>query len=463
MSLVAERARASLTSFGTALLPEEYGGPPAPELADRVERYLRRLPTASRVAMRAGLLTLAAASYVTTGRSLSRLGPDRREQVLRRVAALSPDVGAAVEAMKAIVLLANGAETYAPELLSHAMKQETARPDAVLNLVSSADHRSVVTADAVIVGSGAGGAMVARSLARAGLDVVVLEEGRRWTVEEFRTTHPIDRYAGLYRGAGATVALGRPSVVLPIGRAVGGTTVVNSGTCYRPPPAVQRRWRDEFGLALADPDRLAERLDDVERTLRVAPVPLEVMGHNGRPAAGRRRGAGLGRGAHSAQRAGLRRLLPVRDRLPPQCEVRRAPQRAAPGVRGGRTDHLARSRRTRAAPRRARARGAPDACRWRRWTSLPTRSSWRPVPPRRRGCCGAAALALIRGSGATWHCIRRRCSPGASRTMSSPWHGVLQSAARTSFTNHMACSSKRLPPRRGCARWCFRATAPSCS
>ena len=282
MSLVADRARASLASFGTALLPEEYGGPTAPELTDRVERYLRQLPTTSRVAMRAGLLMLAAASYVTTGRSLSRLGPDRREQVLRRVAALSPDAGAAVEAMKAIVLLANGAETYAPELLSHAREQGTARPDAALNIISSAESRSVVTADAVIVGSGAGGAMVARTLARAGLTVVVLEEGRRWTVDEFRTTHPIDRYAGLYRGAGATIALGRPSVVLPIGRAVGGTTVVNSGTCYRPPPAVQRRWHDEFGLALADPDRLAEHLDDVEGTLRVAPVPLEIMGHNGR-------------------------------------------------------------------------------------------------------------------------------------------------------------------------------------
>lgn len=274
MSLVA--------SFGTALLPEEHGGPAAAELSDRVERYLRQLPTTSRLATRAGLLTVAAASRVTTGRSLPRLDPDRRERVLRRVAALSPETGAAIEAIKAIVLLANGAETYAPELLSRAIAQETARPDAELNVVSSADHRSVVTADAVIVGSGAGGAMAARSLARAGLDVVVLEEGRRWTVEEFRTTHPIDRYAGLYRGAGATVALGRPSVVLPIGRAVGGTTVVNSGTCYRPPPAVQRRWRDEFGLALADGDRMAGHLDDVERTLRVAPVPLEVMGNNGR-------------------------------------------------------------------------------------------------------------------------------------------------------------------------------------
>lgn len=282
MSLVADRARASLASFGTALLPEEHGGPAAPELADRVQRYLRQLPPASRLAMRAGTFSLAAASYLTTGRSLSRLSPGERERVLRRVAALSPDASTAVEAMKAIVLLANGAETYAAELLSRAQAQDTARPDAKLSVIESAQSRSVVTADAVIVGSGAGGAMVARTLARAGLDVVVLEEGRRWTVDEFRTTHPIDRYAGLYRGAGATVALGRPSLVLPVGRAVGGTTVVNSGTCYRPPMAVQRRWRDQFGLALADTDRLAARLNDVERTLRVAPVPLEIMGHNGR-------------------------------------------------------------------------------------------------------------------------------------------------------------------------------------
>ena len=269
-------------SFGAALLPEECGGPAPAQLGDRVDRYLNRLPATSRWAVRAGLLSVAAASYLTSGRSLSRLDAGQRDRVLRRVAALGPDAAAALEAMKAVVLLANGAETYAPELLSRAQRHDVARPDAPLSITPSTESRSVVAADAVIVGSGAGGAMVARTLARAGLDTVVIEEGRRWTVEEFRGTHPIDRYAGLYRGAGATVALGRPSIVLPIGRAVGGTTVVNSGTCYRPPPGVVRRWRDDFGLELADPDRLAERLDDVERTLRVAPVPLEIMGRNGR-------------------------------------------------------------------------------------------------------------------------------------------------------------------------------------
>ncbi|GAB7142035.1 GMC family oxidoreductase [Mycobacterium riyadhense] len=278
MSRLADRATAS---FGTALLPEERGGPSAAELVERVDRYVMRMPTSSRLAVRVGLLSLAAASYLTTGRSLSRLGPAERELVLRRVAVLSPDAGAAVDGLKAIVLLANGADTYAQELLSRAQQHDVARPDAALNVTSSSESPSVVTTDAVVVGSGAGGAMVARTLTRAGMNTVVLEEGRRWTVEEFRTTHPIDRFSGLYRGAGATVALGRPAVMLPMGRAVGGTTVINSGTCYRPPLAVQRRWRDEFGLGLADPDRLAGQLDEVERTLRVAPVPLDVMGRNG--------------------------------------------------------------------------------------------------------------------------------------------------------------------------------------
>lgn len=276
------RARSALSAFGSALLPEEHGGPPPSQLADRVERYLTQLPATTRLAVRAGLLGVNAASYLTTGRPLSRLDPGRRDQVLHRLDGLNLDAGVAIEALKAIVLLANGADTFAPELLSRAQARDSARSDAPLTVISSAESRSVITADAVIVGSGAGGAMVARTLARAGLDTVVLEEGRRWTVAEFRTTHPMDRYAGLYRGAGATIALGRPSIITPIGRAVGGTTVVNSGTCFRPPDSVQRRWHGQYGLALADPDRLTPHLEEVERTLQVAPVPLQIMGRNGR-------------------------------------------------------------------------------------------------------------------------------------------------------------------------------------
>jgi choline dehydrogenase-like flavoprotein len=124
--------------------------------------------------------------------------------------------------------------------------------------------------------------MVARTLARAGWDVAVVEEGRRHTVEEFRSRHPLERFTSLYRDGGATAALGRPPVILPIGRGVGGTTLVNSGTCYRTPVEVLTAWRDDAGLALADPDRFAPYLDEVWATLEVAPVPEAIMGNNGR-------------------------------------------------------------------------------------------------------------------------------------------------------------------------------------
>ena len=128
MGRLADRATAS---FGTALLPPEHGGPTPAQFVERVDRYVGQLPSTSRLAVRAGLISMAAASYLSTGRSLSRLSPDARAQVLHRVAAVSLDAGAAVEALKALVLLANGADTYAQELLARAQAHDPARPDAL--------------------------------------------------------------------------------------------------------------------------------------------------------------------------------------------------------------------------------------------------------------------------------------------------------------------------------------------
>ena len=54
MGRLADRATAS---FGTALLPEEHGGPAPAQLVERVDRYVGRLPATSRLAVRAGLLS----------------------------------------------------------------------------------------------------------------------------------------------------------------------------------------------------------------------------------------------------------------------------------------------------------------------------------------------------------------------------------------------------------------------
>ncbi len=70
--------------------------------------------------------------------------------------------------------------------------------------------RRTSSCDAIVIGSGAGGAFAARALARAGLDTVIVEEGERWTAERIRASHPLDRFAQIYRDGGTTMAFGRP-------------------------------------------------------------------------------------------------------------------------------------------------------------------------------------------------------------------------------------------------------------
>ncbi|MFQ5595999.1 MAG: GMC family oxidoreductase N-terminal domain-containing protein, partial [Anaerolineae bacterium] len=135
-------------------------------------------------------------------------------------------------------------------------------------------------ADVVIVGSGAGGATVAAELAEAGLSVIVVEEGGPVTREDFQD-QPIARAARFYRDNGLTNTFGTPIISLPMGRVVGGTTVVNSGTCFRTPPFVLREWRETYGVLNMEPEQMAPLFERVEAALNVTPVTDEIMGHNG--------------------------------------------------------------------------------------------------------------------------------------------------------------------------------------
>src|SRR5205823_12901496 len=123
--------------------------------------------------------------------------------------------------------------------------------------------------DVVVVGSGAGGAAVGRVLAEAGRDVIIREEGAYHDAITY-SRDPIDALTTLYRDGGLTACDGRPPIPLPVGRCVGGTTVINSGTCFRAPDAVLTRWCERSGIPWAGD--LDDDYEQLERDLGVVPV-----------------------------------------------------------------------------------------------------------------------------------------------------------------------------------------------
>lgn len=136
-------------------------------------------------------------------------------------------------------------------------------------------------ADVIVIGSGAGGAVVASTLAESGVDVVVLEEGPQVDSARDFQGPMFRRFERLCRDSATSLIWGRPPIPLPLGRVVGGTTVVNSGTCFRAPDRVLERWEKEYGVEGAGPSELAPYYSELEDFLNVRPVPWELLGANG--------------------------------------------------------------------------------------------------------------------------------------------------------------------------------------
>ena len=156
-----------------------------------------------------------------------------------------------------------------------------ARPAYLRDRVHALDGDLAVDCDVVVIGTGAGGAVVGKELAEAGLAVVMVEEGRYVDRSEL-TGRPFAMQQKLYRRGGSTFSVGNVPIPIPIGQSVGGTTTINSGTCYRTPDRVLAGWAGDLGLAELAPDQLAPYFDRVEQVLQVEAARASLLGGNGR-------------------------------------------------------------------------------------------------------------------------------------------------------------------------------------
>ncbi|EKF75134.1 GMC oxidoreductase family protein [Alcanivorax hongdengensis A-11-3] len=138
---------------------------------------------------------------------------------------------------------------------------------AVIQASDISEKNLSLSADVVVVGSGAGGAVTAYELARRGKKVIVLEAGPYVPSQQF-TERFADSLETLYQDHGGQTNASGDLLVLQ-GACVGGSTVVNGCVCFRTPDFILKDWQQRFGLTDLTSDTLAPYFERVEKNLSI--------------------------------------------------------------------------------------------------------------------------------------------------------------------------------------------------
>jgi choline dehydrogenase-like flavoprotein len=228
-----------------------------------LEQMLDEMPEANR----AGLLELLDALDQQYFRTQSQLS---REQTLRNIALLGPEAAAGVGAFVGLTLFLYYGMPVDPQTGQNpnwatfgypgptVAPPQTPKP--ITPLIPGAD--ATLEADVVVVGSGAGGGVIAGTLAKQGLKVIVVEQGSYYNESDFAQLE-LKAYQEMYWRGGPTPTADM-NITLLAGATLGGGTVINWTNSLKTKP-----WVREHGLEGIDGPDFDRHLDTVFNRLGV--------------------------------------------------------------------------------------------------------------------------------------------------------------------------------------------------
>jgi choline dehydrogenase-like flavoprotein len=236
-----------------------------------------------------GLLNGPAFGLLTMGRprSFMKMAPAQREEALQRMSNSSlAKLRQGFQAVKRLATFifygAPTAERSNPNwpALNYTPAPPPPSPESAPKRIRtlSVHGDETLTADAVIVGSGVGGGMMAAELAAAGKDVLVIEKGGYFNEADFSGIEAeMTPQLFLRRGALATADLG---MVVLAGSALGGGTIVNWSTSLRTPPDVLEEWERQHGLTGVTSAEYLRGFEEAERRLGISTDDSEPNRNN---------------------------------------------------------------------------------------------------------------------------------------------------------------------------------------
>lgn len=245
----------------------------------RIEGTMAEIMVPDEIAGFAGLLD------ALSGHGLAELPVEQRTELLQATSAADPEAKHALTALRKLALLLfyalpdeqgrnpNWEAIGYPGPISAPPPAEEA--PKTIRLAEVDGEKATLSADVCVVGSGAGGGVMAARLAQAGRSVLVLEMGGYRNESDFKQLE-LPGMQELYYGGGLA-ASEDGSISILAGSTLGGGTVVNYMNCIRTPDWIRREWA-EHGLEGVDHPDYERRIDAVAERIG---ANTEATKHNG--------------------------------------------------------------------------------------------------------------------------------------------------------------------------------------
>ena len=274
-----------LAAIAEAVLPPDAAVPPI-EVAENVDRYMTPFRARRKWIVKVAVTGVNLYPLLHLKGTLAGMPPDKRRAFIRtrflraiERRTLLPFVrGPLLAGIRFVQQMAflgyygdprSFPETgYVPATKRPRYQEATAGLKPVPQRVTTIDHEDLprtLETDVVIVGSGAGGSVLAHRLAAAGKRVVVLERGRHIEPKDF-SEDEVRQITTLYADGALQQAQNFAFTILQ-GSCVGGTTVVNNAVCFDLPAHVLHAWN--AGGAGLDERRLSESFARLRTELRI--------------------------------------------------------------------------------------------------------------------------------------------------------------------------------------------------
>jgi choline dehydrogenase-like flavoprotein len=268
----------SVLAVAEAILPGSAHVPAADEATvARAEEVIRTFDPRALTMWRGAIRALDLAAVAKKGRPLHALSGDEQESLLRAWEAdpvLRTPLALVGLVLKMVHFDRPAVYGRMGGQLNVVSGLEKARWLSQVHRASEWAGEDEVECEVVVIGTGAGGAVVGRELAERGYAVLFVEEGEHYRRDDFDGSS-VRAHQRFYRAA---FSVG--NVVMPVfaGRLVGGSTAINGGTCYRTPDWVLDKWCESIGTDELSPSAMDRYFSRVESIIGVEAANLPEVG-----------------------------------------------------------------------------------------------------------------------------------------------------------------------------------------